>query len=140
MSKETPDHIRAGVDNITDLTHGNPNRPRDQTDLLPCPFCGGADVYLAPDETGSGGQWVPPIHVGCKACQLDLVAGDDRTEAVAAWNRRAPPLSRAQAAEAIIRRVWKISTRQDHEITRLVDVQECVGNFLSALTQGQADD
>lgn len=58
--------------------------------MLPCPICGGSDLYLEPDEYGSGGQWVWPLHAGCKACALDMVCpGDSEGEAIAAWNQRA---------------------------------------------------
>lgn len=58
-------------------------------DLLPCPLCGGNNTYIEPDEVGSGGQWVAPIHVGCKDCGLDMAQHDYTDDAVAAWNRRA---------------------------------------------------
>jgi hypothetical protein len=74
------------------------------SDLKPdlCPLCGNADIYVAPDEIGSGGQWVPPVHVGCKPCGLDLVdlIGDgSRNAAIAAWNHRQAE-ARATTAEA----------------------------------------
>lgn len=62
-------------------------------ELLPCPFCGGSQTYVEPDERGSGGQWVAPIHVGCKDCRVDMATEDYVDDAIAAWNRRAslPP-------------------------------------------------
>lgn len=65
----------------------------ESVELKACPLCGGTDIYVAPDETGSGGQWVPPVHVGCRACCLDLVdlVTDTREGAIAAWNRRVSP-------------------------------------------------
>ncbi|WP_423459930.1 Lar family restriction alleviation protein [Ottowia sp. VDI28] len=62
--------------------------PQDYA-LKPCPFCAGAEIFIEPDERGSGGQWVGPVHVGCKACGCQLCA-DDESKAVALWNRRAP--------------------------------------------------
>ncbi len=59
----------------------------EAVELLPCPFCGGSNLYTSPDEWGSGGQWVPPIHTGCKDCAFDLL-GDDEDDAIANWNRR----------------------------------------------------
>lgn len=56
--------------------------------MLPCPFCGCADIFIEPDERGSGGQWVAPIHVGCMACKCEQCE-DEEAEAIAAWNRRA---------------------------------------------------
>lgn len=65
-------------------------------ELKPCPFCGGTEIFIKPDEVGSGGQWVAPIYVGCDACKCDQVA-DDQDEAVAAWNRRAAPITQPVA-------------------------------------------
>jgi Restriction alleviation protein Lar len=64
--------------------------PSDKTvsELKPCAFCGGTDIFIEPDELGSGGQWVSPIHVGCTECKAEQYA-DTEDEAVAKWNRRA---------------------------------------------------
>lgn len=59
---------------------------------LSCPFCGSTCLFTVPDEHGSGGQWVPPIHVGCNDCQAEQVA-DTEDEAVERWNRRSSPAS-----------------------------------------------
>jgi hypothetical protein len=60
--------------------------------LQPCPLCGSREhLFVEPDERGSGGQWVSPIHVGCcqwKGCGV-AVTGDDTEEATAKWNTRA---------------------------------------------------
>jgi hypothetical protein len=65
------------------------NKP---TELLPCPFCGSPEhLFIEPDETGSGGQWLSPIHVGCgrfRGCGVSL-CGDDQEEAITRWNTRA---------------------------------------------------
>lgn len=58
-------------------------------ELKPCPFCGSADIHIAPDEVGSGGQWVGPVHVVCGGDCVAGQTGDDKESAVAAWNRRA---------------------------------------------------
>jgi hypothetical protein len=58
------------------------------SELLPCPFCGCPDIDVGPDETGSGGQWVPPIHVGCRNCHAEQIS-DYEEDARALWNRRA---------------------------------------------------
>lgn len=34
-------------------------------ELEPCPLCGGSNIFVVPDEIGSGGRWIEPIHVGC---------------------------------------------------------------------------
>lgn len=59
-------------------------------EMLPCPFCGSAKIFMEPDEYGSGGQWVYPIHVGCSACKAEIVCVDTDTteEAIEAWNTR----------------------------------------------------
>jgi len=59
-------------------------------ELKPCPFCGGTEIFIEPDEVGSGGQWVSPIHVGCAQCKAEQQA-DDEASAIDAWNRRAEP-------------------------------------------------
>ncbi|MFY1847921.1 Lar family restriction alleviation protein [Achromobacter dolens] len=66
--------------------------------LLSCPFCGGTRIFTEPDERGSGGQWVTPIHVGCNDCKAEQVA-DTVDEAVERWNRRsaAPGVSTVEA-------------------------------------------
>lgn len=58
-------------------------------ELKPCPFCGCADIFIEPEERGSGGQWVSPIHVGCTSCKVAQVAHDEG-EAIARWNQRFP--------------------------------------------------
>lgn len=79
--------------------------PQDYA-LEPCPFCGGTDIFIEPDERGSGGQWVGPVHAGCKACGCQLCA-DDESKAVAWWNRRAPqsgwlPISEAPQGRDVL--------------------------------------
>jgi len=64
----------------------------DDINLLPCPFCGGTDIFTEPDERGSGGQWCSPIHVGCRSCKAEQ-RGDDVVFARANWNRRAAPVA-----------------------------------------------
>ncbi len=67
--------------------------------LLSCPFCGGTCIFTEPDERGSGGQWVTPIHVGCNDCKAEQMA-DTVDEAVERWNRRsaAPGVSTVEDA------------------------------------------
>lgn len=60
----------------------------EREELLACPFCGCTDIFIEPDERGSGGQWVGPIHVGCTACKCEQCE-DEEIDAIAAWNRRA---------------------------------------------------
>jgi len=49
-----------------------------------CPFCQSTDIYIEPDEVGSGGQWVSPVYVGCNVqtgCGFARAFGDDKAEA-----------------------------------------------------------
>ena len=50
------------------------------TQLLPCPFCAGTDL------------WVQPEYVACRYCSTEgpWCDGGDKPDAIAAWNRRAP--------------------------------------------------
>jgi|GEM_PF-6078681 len=64
--------------------------PTGTKPLLCCPFCGSTSLFTEPDEWGSGGQWVSPIHVGCKECKAEQSA-DTEEEAVKRWNRRSSP-------------------------------------------------
>jgi len=63
------------------------------SDLLPCPFCGGA-AQEWPDEVGSGGQHALPYYVGCRSCgiyfkdELAEYTDEARASCVAAWNKR----------------------------------------------------
>lgn len=83
---------------------------------LSCPFCGSNFLFTEPDEYGSGGQWVSPIHVGCNDCKAEQV-GDTEDEAVSRWNARSTPSASAQDdakdVEAAARAIWAI--RREHE-------------------------
>lgn len=95
---------------------------------LSCPFCGSNCLFTEPDEVGSGGQWVSPIHVGCNDCQAEQV-GDTEDEAVSRWNARFTPSASAQPA-----RDWELDCDHcngsghvfvKHQVAELkTDVQE----------------
>lgn len=74
------------------------NIEQERAALKPCPFCGHRTIFTAPDEIGSGGQWVAPIHVGCNKCKAEQV-GDDEGAARANWNRRAALQSQSMPPE-----------------------------------------
>lgn len=56
-------------------------------DLLPCPFCGTTPKKF--DASAS--------HVWCRGCNAD---GPLSTDAIAAWNHRAPPAARTEVSAA----------------------------------------
>lgn len=72
--------------------------------IAPCPMCGRTDtLFVEPDERGSGGQWVGPIHVGCcqnEGCGL-ILCREDKDEAIAAWNNRPAQAELVSALERI---------------------------------------
>ena len=69
------------------------SNPTELPDLLPCPFCGSTKIFTEPDEYGSGGQWVMPIHVGCSDCGAEQQC-EDIDDVPKVWNRRAALASR----------------------------------------------
>lgn len=91
---------------------------------IACPFCGCKEIFIEPDERGSGGQWVAPIHVGCKQCKAEQ-RGDDTAEAIAAWNCRAAPES-ADAA----RLDWLEAEINEHGAIHLHDGSKPYGHGL----------
>lgn len=61
------------------------------SDLLPCPFCGGEAKYYSRDNNGGGFGQNPTDHwISCEQCYASMGLFDNRKEAIAAWNRRAP--------------------------------------------------
>lgn len=85
---------------------------------LCCPFCGSTSLFTEPDEWGSGGQWISPIHVGCKECKAEQSA-DTEEEAVERWNRRSSPAPSAPGdaqddeTQAILR--WIMRTAESEK-------------------------
>lgn len=65
------------------------------TDLLPCPFCGNADIdaHEIPPHTHTIAKFMPDhkgsVAVECHPCGVGVLR-DTMDKAVAAWNRRAP--------------------------------------------------
>jgi Lar family restriction alleviation protein len=60
----------------------------NNAELLPCPFCGSTDILVVPDDIGSGGQWVSPIHVVCDNCKVEQ-QDECKNIAIRNWNTRA---------------------------------------------------
>jgi Lar family restriction alleviation protein len=52
-------------------------------DPAPCPFCGGTQLFLG---FGLGGRQ----KFMCAGCEATSPPAANRSEAIAAWNRRAP--------------------------------------------------
>ena len=66
-------------------------------ELLPCPFCGGADIAISVDEN-QGNKWGSAVCFSCSAVGPEVRTGYEthpeaswRAEAAAEWNRRASP-------------------------------------------------
>jgi Lar family restriction alleviation protein len=53
--------------------------------LLPCPFCGGANVSTAWTRCTDEIQW---HSVKCHDCKFDCMYRDTERQAIAAWNTR----------------------------------------------------
>lgn len=79
----------------------------EQTELMPCPFCGAGQTYMHVNK----GPWNgighgEPVSVEVRHWCADVpgqlsrmiaVAGRDGSSAIAAWNRRTPQPTQAQA-------------------------------------------
>jgi Lar family restriction alleviation protein len=63
--------------------------------LLPCPFCGGADIQRGRAAIGER----PTFHTYCNSCEAGTQGHPTREASDAAWNRRATP--QADAAPII---------------------------------------
>ena len=55
----------------------------DKPPLLPCPFCGSADVSVL-----DAGRRNPSYYVGCESCGAVSCSYKDEPDAVKEWNRR----------------------------------------------------
>jgi len=122
-------------------------------ELLPCPFCGNTDIHIAPDEIGSGGQWVGPVHVVCGADCTAGQSGDDKESAIAAWNRRqlAVPANGELFWDAddpemgerdLNDLVCQVAGNQGLRVGDIIDIQHaaCLPNFKVRITSVDGDD
>jgi len=80
--------------------------PDEAVQAAPCPRCASANVYIEPDERGSGSQWVFPVHIGCNDCGINLTCNEAETveDAVSHWNERALPFLTGVKVKAL---EWK---------------------------------
>ncbi len=69
-------------------------RDAGEVALLPCPFCGSADLDQSTDATGF---WM----VGCKTCCTDGPTGMTRTRSISLWNTRPPAPEDARTVERV---------------------------------------
>ncbi len=82
--------------------------------LKPCPFCGCAAEIVTKDVEPQGDPWYGDkieTFPACTQCGCTLFSGEfhegfygakhDPSEAIAAWNRRAPGVTREEIVEAI---------------------------------------
>lgn len=72
-----------------------PPREMQPEGLKPCPFCAASDNHWVTDEARL--WWV------CQACGARGPTAQTAPDAIAAWNRRAPPASAAEQAVAMLR-------------------------------------
>lgn len=56
------------------------------TELKPCPFCGGDEIYLTVASTVGKVYWA---KVDCNRCFCGTSKKDTEEDAIEAWNRRA---------------------------------------------------
>jgi len=69
------------------------NSVNDTRVVLPCPFCGSADLHMPVSGAADGG------YVSCRRCEADGPIKDTADEAVDAWNVRCSPGVAAVEAE-----------------------------------------
>ena len=58
-------------------------------ELLPCPFCGGDDLWLFQESEFDGcSETITLFNVGCKTCVADIRGCGSKDGAIEAWNTR----------------------------------------------------
>ena len=65
-----------------------------ETNLLPCPFCGGEARHYTPGPTDH--------HIECRSCAADVGGYMEKAEAIAAWNARSVTAAAVMGYEAAL--------------------------------------
>jgi len=100
----------------------------DNTDLLPCPFCGGEYLDI---HHSSGVRWVV-----CERCNAEGPLADSFANAESEWNHRAhnphaDRLARLEVALGDVLRIWlerrrEGKTEHEHTASRLERIAQLV--------------
>lgn len=67
---------------LTIFVHGEKGKKMKNSELKPCPFCGGDEIRLDKNETGH-------YHAVCTTCECSFSYDWTKEEAITAWNQRA---------------------------------------------------
>ena len=88
----------------------------DPTELLPCPFCGGAPTTIERPDNSDGTQFFYAIACYCgrySACAHKMAVRKTpeiaKADAIAAWNTRTPQPTQAQAGA--VPQCWCLTCR-----------------------------
>jgi hypothetical protein len=108
----------------------------DMIDLLPCPFCGGPDTrhFNNPDEFGRPSHGIQCANGECWVCGPEC---ETPSEAIAAWNRRAPLPPAPDAVEALVKAGWDAARKSVYALCE--DIEDSAHDALKAeLSEHQA--
>ena len=122
-----------------------PRKDRAMTDtasaapsLAPCPFCGGAAAFVKHSagmpRTMGYDQW---HGVSCRSCNACVGASDrrfrERSDALAAWNRRAPqpvarePLTASEVEQLLAQWSYDIHGDRARYLVRMTELHHGTG-------------
>lgn len=89
-------------------------------ELLPCPFCGAVPKWEENDAVDAR-SWGPEYRIACRnaACFGPVTSNyGNRPDAIAAWNRRAPPSGEAgEVTDEMVERAMKEFALIAHKTT-----------------------